>query len=397
MVKKERSSVVNKTALMKMLPQFYQNHFQQQLTRAQCIVLSLLLALMQQHKLVRLEVLAEAFPLLIKFDSRRRKIQRFLILPQLTISKMWFPLVTYWLETYCPKSSVLYVAIDRTQWSCTNLFMVSLIWDKRAIPLYWILLPKLGASDLSSQKTVIQPVFTLLQGYKIVVLGDREFCSVDLGNWLLEKRVYFCLRLKRDVFIQVEGEIWLQLQTIGLAPGVSLYFQGVKVTKTKGFAGFNVACKWKRKYQGWVPEEGWFILTNLPELKSAVHAYKQRFCIEEMFRDCKSGGYNLEATQVCEKRLNTLILLIAIAYTSAIIQGGEIKQKGVQKYTCRVKEPGRAERRHSTFHVGLSGQTWVESVEKYRGEVAELMRLNSNKLRYYQQGQRAVKLIKSEF
>ena len=112
-------------------------------------------------------------------------------------------------------------------------------------------------------------------------------------------------------------------------------------------------------------------------------------------RDCKSGGYNLEVTKVSEQRLNTLIFLIAIAYTSAIIQGGEIKQKGVQKYTCRVKEPGRSERRHSTFHVGLSGRIWVESVEKYREETAELMRLSRNKLRYYQRGQRAVDLIKS--
>lgn len=380
---------------MIILPPFYQKHFQQQLTRAQCIVLSLLLGLVQQHKLVRLEALAEAFPLLIKFESRRRKVQRFLILPQLTIAKMWDPLVTYLLETYWPKTSIIYVAIDRTQWACINLLMVSLIWDKRAIPLYWVLLPKLGSSNFGEQKTAIEPVVPLLKGYKIVVLGDREFCSVELGNWLREKRVYFCLRLKRDEFIQVEGEIWLQLQNLGLTPGVSLYFRGVKVTKTKRLAGFNIACKWQRKYQGWAPKEGWFILTNLPDLSSAIKAYKQRFCIEEMFRDCKSGGYNLEATQVCGLRLNTLILLIAIAYTSAFIQGGEIKQKGVQKYTCRVKEPGRSERRHSTFHVGLSGRIWVESVEKYREETAELMRLSRNKLRYYQRGQRAVDLIKS--
>lgn len=273
--------------------------------------------------------------------------------------------------------------------------MVSLIWDKRAIPLYWVLLPKLGASGLAEQKTVIEPVFPLLKGYKIVVLGDREFCGVELGNWLREKGVCFCLRLKKDEFIQVEGKIWLQLKNLGLTPGVSFYFRGVKVTKTKGFTGFNVACKWRRKYQGWAPEEGWFILTNLPDLSSALAAYKKRFDIEEMFRDCKSGGYNLEATQVCELRLNTLILLIAIAYTSAIIQGGEIKQKGVQKYTCRVKEPGRSERRHSTFHVGLSGRIWVEYVEKYREEAANLMRLSRNKRLYYQRGQRAFELIYS--
>lgn len=393
MVKKDRSGIVNKTDLITMVPQFYQTHLQRQLTRAQFIVFSLLLALIQQHKQVRLEALADAFPLYIKFESRRRKLQRFLVLPQITIGNIWFPLITYWLETYCQKMTVLYVAIDRTQWGCTNLFMISLIWDKRAIPLYWVFLPKLGSSNLAEQQTAIKPILSLLKGYKIVILGDREFCSVDLGNWLREQHLYFCLRLKRDEFIQVEGEIWVQLQNLELVPGVSLYFQGVKVTKTKGLAGFNVACKWKRKYRGWAPEEGWFILTNLQDLGSAIAAYKKRFCIEEMFRDCKSGGYNLEDTKVSEQRLNTLLLLIAISYTSAIIQGGTIKRMGVQEYVCRVKEQARTSRRHSTFFVGLHGRRWVDSVEQHAEVVAELMRLNPNKRQYYQQGRQAVKLI----
>jgi len=247
---------------------------------------------------------------------------------------------------------------------------------------------------LESQKIAIQPVLSLLKGYKTVVLGDREFCCVDLAKWLREQGVSFCLRLKRDEFIQLEGQLWLQLQTVGLVPGVCLYFRGVKVTKTKGVTGFNVACKWRRKYQGWSPEEGWFILTNLSDLKSAVFAYKKRFCIEEMFRDCKSGGYNIEKAKVSEPRLNILILLIAIAYTSAIIQGSEIKKMGLQKYICRLKEPKRIQRRHSTFHVGLHGMIWVDSVEHYADEVAELMRFSPNKRQYYQRGRKAVQLIR---
>ena len=195
--------------------------------------------------------------------------------------------------------------------------------------------------------------------------------------------------------MQVQGEIWRRLDTLGLTPGVSLYFQGVKVRKTKGFAGFNIACKWKRKYQGWAPEEGWFILTNLPSFRDAISAYKQRFCIEEMFRDCKSGGYNLEKTGVSGKRLIVMILLIAIAYTSAMIQGGEIKQMGVQKYVARVKEQRRTERRRSTFGVGLDGQMWVNFMEEYANQMAELMSLSRNKLKYYQQGLRAARLIRS--
>jgi len=302
-VEKDRSVVVNKPILMKTLPQFYQTHFQSQLTRAQFLILEILINLLQSQKQVRLERLARAFPSPITLEIRRRKIQRFLSLPQLKIQTIWFPSITYWLTTYCTPSTILYIPIDRTQWGCINLMMVSLIWDKRAIPLYWELLPKLGSSNWSEQKAAIQQVLTLFKNYKVVVLGDREFCPVNLGNWLRKQRMYFCLRLKKDEFIQLEGEIWLRLDAGGLAPGIFLYFQGVKVTKTKKFAGFNVACKWQGKYQGWTPEEGWFILTNLSSISDAITAYKKRFSIEEMFRDCKSGGYNLEGIGVANERL----------------------------------------------------------------------------------------------
>jgi hypothetical protein len=171
--------------------------------------------------------------------------------------------------------------------------------------------------------------------------------------------------------------------------------QGVKVTKIKGFAGFNLACKWKRKYLGLAPEEGWFILTNQPSLEVAIISYKKRFCIEEMFRDFKSGGYNLEATGVSGERLIALILLIAIAYTSATMHGHTIKRMGIQKYIGRINEYGRTQRRHSSFYIGLYGQTWVNFMDECAHMVAELMRLSRNKLRYYHKGLRAMELILS--
>lgn len=111
---------------------------------------------------------------------------------------------------------------------------------------------------------------------------------------------------------------------------------------------------------GVAPKEGWFILTNLDTLELAISAYKKRFDIEEMFRDFKSGGYNLEDTHVSGERLISLILLIAIAYTSATFQGQQIKRKGIQKYVGRVKEYGRSERRHSSFYIGLYGESALQ-------------------------------------
>lgn len=275
-----------------MLPPFYQTHLQSQLSRADYLLLSLLINLLQSIKLVLLETLATALPLPITFESRRKKIQRFLSWPQLTIEKIWLPIFQAWLTTEFEPQQVIHLAIDRTKWECINLLTVSLVWEQRALTIYWKLLPKQGNSNFEKQTTVFSKILPLLNDYKIIVLGDREFCSVKLGSWLVEQKVYFCLRLKQNEFILLEDEIWLQLNDLGLSPGITLYLNGVRVTKQKGFSKFNVACKWKRKYWGWAPDEGWFILTNLPDLETAVLAYKKRFRIEEMFRDFKKGGYN---------------------------------------------------------------------------------------------------------
>jgi Transposase DDE domain len=197
-----------------------------------------------------------------------------------------------------------------------------------------------GNSNLEQQKNVFNQVLPILKNYKIVVLGDREFCSVKLATWISEQNVDFCLRLKKNEYILTNNES-KTLNDLGLKPGISLFFENVKVTKSKNIQGFNVAAKWKKSYRQISVTEGWFILTSLGDVKAAVSAYKKRFRIEEMFKDFKSSGYNLEATNVTGNRLISLILLIAFAYTKATIQGEKIKKKGVQKYICRTKEYGR--------------------------------------------------------
>jgi len=113
----------------------------------------------------------------------------------------------------------------------------------------------------------------------------------------------------------------------------------------------------------------------------------------------------MEETNVRDRRLISLILLITFSYSLATFKGESIKQKGVQKYVGRIKEygrvhrrhNGRVHRRHSSFYIGLYGQNWVNFMQSCWELVMQLMRLNSNKLRYYLQGQRAMELILSAF
>jgi hypothetical protein len=378
-----------------MLPVFYQTYLESELSSSEYKLLQIIIIVLQTIRKIALESLATHLPLPIKFESRRRKIQRFLSLPNLTIKKIWFPIVKGWLKETFTAQSIVYLVIDRTTWANINLFMVSVVWENRSFPVYFELLPKLGSSNFDEQTRILSQVSPMLEIYKTCVLGDREFCSVVLANWLRERNMEFCLRLKKNHFVEIEKDLYTKLKDLGLSPGVSLFLGGVKVTKTHGFDNFNIAAKWKGKVNGKATKEGWFILTSFDTLDEAISAYKKRFCIEEMFKDFKSGGYCLEDTQVRGNRLISLIILIAIAYTSATFFGREIKDKGVQKYVGRVKEFGRYERRHSTFYIGLYGTAWVNFATSCWDLVLELLRLTSNKRMYYQRGIRAMELILS--
>jgi len=380
-----------------MFPQFYQNHLEKQLKPAQYHTLKSLVYILQSHKQVSIELLASFWPYPIQFESRRRSLQRFLQLDCLKIESLWFPLVKEILKAKFQKSKPLKLVIDRTSVADSNVFMLSLVWEKRSIPLYWQLLDKRGCSNIDEQKALITPVLELLSDYKVIVLGDREFGSVKLASWLCQKQVKFILRVKQERYIQEESSDYIRLSDMGLVPGTSFYLLEIKVTKQKGFGNFDIAGYWWRKYRGCQEDEAWYLLTNVGNLRQSIDTFKCRSGIEAMFKDCKTGGYNLEKNHANNQLLSSLILLIALAYSCAIVQGQKIKAMGVQKYVGRLTECGRSIRRHSSFWIGLYGQCWVVGMEFCQDIISELMRIRRNKLPFFQRGMRAISLILSMF
>jgi hypothetical protein len=213
------------------------------------------------------------------------------------LDNIWLLLVIGWIKGSINQNNPIYLAIDRTKWQSNNILMVSMIWRKRAIPIYWKMLDKQGNSTLENQQFVLTPIFAALSDYNLLVLGDREFCgcapvgkpdeksapssSVTLANWLREQKVDFCLRLKKNVCIKTESELWTELKMLGLEPRNSFFNQEVTIRKTAPIKGFNLAGKWLGRYRNITTKEPWYILTSLADLQAAVDAYAKRFGIEE--------------------------------------------------------------------------------------------------------------------
>ena len=126
------------------LPELYSKHLKKQFSYPQYLILLILINLLQNLHTVRLEELARRCPVPIQLRSRIKKLQRFLSLEQFNIKTLWFPILSNWITTEWKIGEVIYLVIDRSQWRAINLLMVSIVYDNRAIPVYFSLLPKKG-------------------------------------------------------------------------------------------------------------------------------------------------------------------------------------------------------------------------------------------------------------
>ena len=166
--------------------------------------------------------------------------------------------------------------------------MVSVIWKKRALPIYWLLLSKKGSSNFYEQMATIRPVLRLLKEYDLVVIGDREYRGTALALWLTKKRISFVLRLNKNTLIKPKYQKYQALNTLSIQPGERSLYPKVKVTESAREERFNVVVYWRRKYKN-------------------------------------------------KQRLTNLILLIAIAYTASCLTGLKIRNTGYQEYINRLK------------------------------------------------------------
>jgi hypothetical protein len=363
----------------------YHTSIQEYLSPEQIVLLEMLVRVIQIFKEIKIEKLAGRLPLPIKFESRRRAIQRFLIERALDISLLWLPIIKQIVDRKMSeqkhrtkkKDSIerkkIYLAMDRTQWQDHNILMVAIIIDRRALPIYWEFLDKKGCSNLAEQQQVLRPVFELLSEYQIFLLGDREFRGVHLAAWLTQLKTKYVFRIKGGTWVETNNGQLCLVNELECKSGSRYFRESIKLTKTKGFGYSNLAIYWKRKYRGKQPKEAWYLVNNLDSADAAIAAYSRRMGIEMMFRDCKLGGYHLEGSKASTPRLNSLVLLIAIAYTQSSLQGNKYRSTSTSKYIGRDKKLRYDTSDTSRFWLGNYANDWLMMMDLMSNSVGLLM------------------------
>jgi hypothetical protein len=319
-------------------------------------MLALLTACLLEGTDAHLTDLAEALPDVdASQPAKEQRIRRFLSNKRLAPAKL-LPLLIILLRPILAALPAIVLSMDRTHWKKrtrhVNVLMVSLVFEGRAIPLFWVVFDRAGNSSLVAWKTVLTPVITTLQAQPwlsspIIVVADREFASPKLAEWLkTEYRVESTLRLKRSLYLN-EGGHSIQLAHLLLyfPQGATRFYRHITVTNSNTFQ-VNVTITWGKQY-----DEPLIIVTTFDDAPSSLNTYQRRFGIEPMFKDHKSNGFNLEQTKVTKpKRIESLLIIIALAHVFCTSEG---HRKEAQGETKPKKVKGEEIRAVGLFLVGL--------------------------------------------
>lgn len=365
-----------------MYPELYQKWFKLSLNPTELILIEILMKMVGLLSKATLGNIANNLPLPILADSKIKTMQRFLDSRNFCKEKIWWGIWIEMMTGYWLVKEPIVLAVDRTNWRKYNLIVVSWIIYGRAIPINWQLLDKVGSSNLDEQQSVIYPISRLLPEHSFILLGDREFCSKSLATWLMEIGWGYCLRIKKSTYVHLNKEELVTLNQLASQPGIQIFLRGVNITKAAHKFPFNVAVHYPIEYHGLPITEGWFILTTLPDINSAVQAYATRFQIEEMFRDYKSYGFNLELTQLTGSRFDTWFLLLTLVYSSVILTSVCLPNSQ-HKYLARTSEPQRQYHRASIFTIGKIALFSCFDWNFIPDLISQYIRLNRHKIDFY--------------
>lgn len=265
-----------------------------------------------------------------KKNSLLQQTKRWLSNKWVDMEMSFLPFARHFLQPASLRGELVLV-VDGTQTGHSHTtLMLSVLHRSFAVPLFWVVrkgekghFPEQMHMDLFR---AIHPV--LPAGCRVVVLGDGEYDGINLQKLFAQYGWEFVVRTSCDRKIDCGGEVG-RMDALSPAKGHDCLFV------LEALPGVNALCWHEKRF-----EKPIFLLTNMELAKMACHYYKQRFCIETMFKQLKSRGFQLHKTQLQDAaKIARLVIVVAIAFTFAYGIGRFLKEHTpVEQLECIVRK-----------------------------------------------------------
>ncbi len=193
--------------------------------------------------------------------------------------------------------------------------MVSLVWRKRSIPIYWWV--KSGSKGHFSAKnhvTVLKEALRILlpllpEDMAVTILGDGEFDGIELQKLCIENGCDYALRTANNTVLFEHEERFLARDIKPPTGHDCAFVEGLEFTE-KRFRYVNFVCWHDDKH-----DDPIFLISNLKDARDIIEYYDLRYAIECLFKDVKSSSFNLHKTRLKNPdQVSNLIIVAALAF-----------------------------------------------------------------------------------
>lgn len=288
-------------------------------------------------------------------DSKIKRIYRFFKTSNMNSNYLYSFFIEEVLRRYVKRSENNKIIIIFDHTTIDDRFLIlkfSLKVGKRSIPLWYKIFEydEDGGRDFSHVEEGLRELKEIFKpyNYEVILLADRGFRNIDLFKFIDKLEWKYCIRCPRDMLVQIEGQ-----RKVNYLSDITPMKKGVKKFNGVLLSGKKYKCN-LAVCKAEESEDTWYVATNL-DSKLAVTEYKKRFIIEEMFRDLKSNGFNMEGTWTGDTvYFENLYFCINIAYTWMIILGADCSKNKKSKIVGATKKiKNKAVRIYSLFSCGM--------------------------------------------
>src|SRR6266852_1865891 len=261
--------------------------------------------------------------------SRVRRFSRWRHHPAIHPQEWYTPLLqAAWIDW--PVGSRLSIALDTTALTPFVLIRASLIYRGRAIPLAWRAMHHRSTTvAFEDYQPVLEQVRSIVPpSLVITLLADRGFVHEHLLHYVHKQHWHLRLRLMSNTLVHLPDQPVSAIRDLCPPAGHQRFFQQVALLGAAvGPLSLALACPLD------TPDDPWFVASDEPTNAETLDEYGLRFDIEETFLDEKSGGFQLQASELATpEALGRLLLIVAIATLHLTSLGLGVVQAGKRRW-----------------------------------------------------------------
>jgi len=224
------------------------------------------------------------------FEAAVKRLSRLLHNPKLELEASVLA-HALWLVARLPRSGPIRIAIDWTSEDTQHLLVASLIFGRRAIPLFWraydgaALKDRMREYEHALMTTLVEKVLDGITARRVLITCDRGFGDVTTLDLLDTLGVGYIIRAKGNVKVDLDGA-WRKLNAVRFRTNQRRRSLGrVRYCAGSPRRVYLTHARARDRTGRWGI---WYLISNRRlKAEAACREYARRFGCEEGFRDSK--------------------------------------------------------------------------------------------------------------